>query len=557
MAEDALKRFNGKTKPYYQRPFKINWGSNKKNTATAMAQESNQNNQQTNYETNLTNFLTPNSLNLLSQKNGHMNDNQRLQAATLKALGLSSSAQYQPTPPVMSGGSINQAKPNPPINPVTYNPENPTSIYVGDLDQKCDNIMLEEIFKCRFSTVVGAKIIKDPSTRMSKGYGFVMFASPEEAERAITEMHGFQILGRKIRTGKSILKSTTMIHPQAPVPPTLPPPSNARNALATQAGEAGRWTTRDNNNQSNDNNLQVQQGGPGPKEPPAKTGNDNLGYNEGYSQMRMFGDQMGYPVKFSQYYNFNMINMPLQSLGQGYPNEFNKLGTGIQPTPPSSVNPQASDPLPLYNNPNYPKDEQVNKNLTTDAHNSVKLNQRVSQGTHDARFYTDQDITQNNMNMGYYGMGMAGYSQMGYVYPGQMMMPQQNYYHPAQIPNPRQHEVNLAMNQNQAGAHLANPMHHNSVYLAKRSSEAMGFLSNQVQQPLKKINPGNQISRRVSEDNRDFKNKKLSDQSGWFLKEKGVTQVKDLVDQMSSSKLDWFSTPQNSCNKFVIEFFEL
>ena len=100
MAEDALKRFNGKAKPYFQRPFKINWGIKKNNqnqpqTNTGQFQPQAEQSKQRN---NLNTFLTPNSFNLLNQNSTPLNENQRIQAATLKALGLSGEVQYQPTP---------------------------------------------------------------------------------------------------------------------------------------------------------------------------------------------------------------------------------------------------------------------------------------------------------------------------------------------------------------------------------------------------------------------------------------------------------------------------
>ena len=45
-----------------------------------------------------------------------------------------------------------------------------------------------------------AKVIRDPTTLKSKGYGFVSYPKREEAERAIEQMNG-QWLGRRtIRT---------------------------------------------------------------------------------------------------------------------------------------------------------------------------------------------------------------------------------------------------------------------------------------------------------------------------------------------------------------------
>ncbi|KAF1610758.1 UNVERIFIED_CONTAM: Nucleolysin TIA-1 isoform p40, partial [Eudyptes robustus] len=51
-----------------------------------------------------------------------------------------------------------------------------------------------------FGDVSDAKVIRDPQTTKSKGYGFVSYPKREEAERAIDQMNG-QWLGRRtIRT---------------------------------------------------------------------------------------------------------------------------------------------------------------------------------------------------------------------------------------------------------------------------------------------------------------------------------------------------------------------
>ena len=44
-----------------------------------------------------------------------------------------------------------------------------------------------------------SKIITDPSTKISKGYGFVKFANSEEAQMAIHQMNGTQFGGKIIK----------------------------------------------------------------------------------------------------------------------------------------------------------------------------------------------------------------------------------------------------------------------------------------------------------------------------------------------------------------------
>jgi RNA recognition motif-containing protein len=48
--------------------------------------------------------------------------------------------------------------------------------------------------------VIGAKIIVDPSTKLSRGYGFVKFSSQAESQKALYEMNGKYILGKPIKT---------------------------------------------------------------------------------------------------------------------------------------------------------------------------------------------------------------------------------------------------------------------------------------------------------------------------------------------------------------------
>ena len=72
-------------------------------------------------------------------------------------------------------------------------------IFVGDLSPEVDNPALQEAFKA-FGDVSEAKVIRDPATLKSKGYGFVAFVKKEEAERAIDQMNGAWLGRRAIRT---------------------------------------------------------------------------------------------------------------------------------------------------------------------------------------------------------------------------------------------------------------------------------------------------------------------------------------------------------------------
>lgn len=77
--------------------------------------------------------------------------------------------------------------------------EEEVQIYVCDMELNINEDQLRSVFKAKYPSVVSAKIICDPLTRISKGYGFVKFKSNEEANKAVKEMNGFVLEGKPIR----------------------------------------------------------------------------------------------------------------------------------------------------------------------------------------------------------------------------------------------------------------------------------------------------------------------------------------------------------------------
>lgn len=72
-------------------------------------------------------------------------------------------------------------------------------MYVGDLDSAVTNQNLLQFFRQIYNSVCEAKVIVDPVSRKSKGYGFIKFISKEESERALQEMNGKNFFGRAIK----------------------------------------------------------------------------------------------------------------------------------------------------------------------------------------------------------------------------------------------------------------------------------------------------------------------------------------------------------------------
>ena len=77
------------------------------------------------------------------------------------------------------------------------------NIYVGSLHFKMNEAELRELFE-EYGEVASAKIIFDKYSGKSKGFGFVEMPNEAEAKKAIEELNGNEIQGRKIVVNESI-----------------------------------------------------------------------------------------------------------------------------------------------------------------------------------------------------------------------------------------------------------------------------------------------------------------------------------------------------------------
>jgi RNA recognition motif-containing protein len=77
------------------------------------------------------------------------------------------------------------------------------NIYVGSLHFKMNEAELKEIFE-EYGEVSTAKIIIDKYSGKSKGFGFVEMPNEAEAKKAIEELNGAEVQGRKIIVNESI-----------------------------------------------------------------------------------------------------------------------------------------------------------------------------------------------------------------------------------------------------------------------------------------------------------------------------------------------------------------
>src|SRR5699024_5156376 len=77
-------------------------------------------------------------------------------------------------------------------NPNNSGPKQDTSkhfhIFVGDLSQEVESQQLRDAFS-PFGEITDCRVVRDPYTMKSKGYGFVSYLNKQDAECAIANMN--------------------------------------------------------------------------------------------------------------------------------------------------------------------------------------------------------------------------------------------------------------------------------------------------------------------------------------------------------------------------------
>ncbi|CAI2164174.1 10906_t:CDS:2 [Funneliformis geosporum] len=98
------------------------------------------------------------------------------------------------------------------------------SIFVGDLGPEVNEWMLVSVFQQRYTTCKSAKIMTDPMTGMSRGYGFVRFGEESEQQRALVEMQGAFCGNRQMRISTATPKNKIGLQGNFYQQPTQPNP---------------------------------------------------------------------------------------------------------------------------------------------------------------------------------------------------------------------------------------------------------------------------------------------------------------------------------------------
>lgn len=80
--------------------------------------------------------------------------------------------------------------------------DNNNKLFVGGLAWGTTDDTLREFFST-VGNVTSANVITDRYTGKSKGFGFVEFATPEEAKKAMDELNGKELDGRTINVSEA------------------------------------------------------------------------------------------------------------------------------------------------------------------------------------------------------------------------------------------------------------------------------------------------------------------------------------------------------------------
>lgn len=78
-------------------------------------------------------------------------------------------------------------------------------LYAGNLSKDMTEQQLTELFE-PFGDIIAVNIVFNYDTNQSKGFGFVQFENQSDAESAIKELDGSEIMGNNIKVSKAIPK---------------------------------------------------------------------------------------------------------------------------------------------------------------------------------------------------------------------------------------------------------------------------------------------------------------------------------------------------------------
>jgi len=81
-------------------------------------------------------------------------------------------------------------------------------LYVGNLPFSADESAVRSLFEQNERTVEEVKLITDRDTGRPRGFGFVEMGSQDDADKAISELDGYQLEGRALKVNEARERTT-------------------------------------------------------------------------------------------------------------------------------------------------------------------------------------------------------------------------------------------------------------------------------------------------------------------------------------------------------------
>lgn len=250
------------------------------------------------------------------------------------------------------------------------------SIFVGDLGPEVNEYVLVSLFQSRFPSCKSAKIMTDPLSGMSRGYGFVRFSDESDQQRALSEMQGVYCGNRPMRISTATPKNKGPSNmggggggamgmqgghnPNMGYPPQpgmgYPPMGNAYGNQGAQQQPMNQFT--------DPNNTTVFVGGLSGY----VTEDELRSFFQGFGEITYVKIPPGKGCGFVQFVQRHAAEMAINQM-QGYPignsrvrlswgrsqNNSGPAGTPYRPAPPPPVYPMGMPPAGGYGSfPGYP-----------------------------------------------------------------------------------------------------------------------------------------------------------------------------------------------------------
>lgn len=228
------------------------------------------------------------------------------------------------------------------------------SIFVGDLGPEVNEYVLMSLFQTKYNSCKSAKIMTDPISGLSRGYGFVRFADEGDQQLALREMQGVYCGNRPMRISTATPKNKSGAA-GAPGMGGMPGGPNAMGMYSMGAPPmAGYYGAPQPMNQFTDpNNTTVFVGGLSGY----VTEDELRSFFQGFGEITYVKIPPGKGCGFVQFVQRHAAEMAINQM-QGYPignsrvrlswgrsqNNSGPAGTPYRPAPPPPVYPSMGMP---------------------------------------------------------------------------------------------------------------------------------------------------------------------------------------------------------------------